>query len=158
MIKYSKRQKIKMGNLLCHTVTQGVFHQIILKTFFILLKILLQVPIIPSYFYKHSDVAYQEKNTLGNLKNLFMSHVWHAQNLKKNSFRLSIYVIACPVGFLSLGNGMQKGCKKDFDKNQYTKKFVFQCHTVTHGIDFRKSPQQQNRSIAQVLWKEREID
>ena len=35
---------------------------------------------------------------------------------------------------------MQKGCKKDFDKNQYTKKFVFQCHTVTHGIDLRKSP------------------
>ena len=58
----------------------------------------------------------------------------------KNSYRLSIYVIACPVGFLSLGNGMQKGCKKDFDKNQYTKKFVFQCHTVTHGIDLRKSP------------------
>ena len=55
----------------------------------------------------------------------------------KKSYTLSIYVIACPVGFLSLGNGMQKGCKKDFDKNQYTKKFVFQCHTVTHGIDLR---------------------
>ena len=27
LIKYSKRQKIKMGNLLCHTVMQGVFHQ-----------------------------------------------------------------------------------------------------------------------------------
>ena len=26
-IKYSKRQKIKKVNLLCHTVTQGVFHQ-----------------------------------------------------------------------------------------------------------------------------------
>ena len=55
----------------------------------------------------------------------------------KNSYRLSIYVIACPVGFLSLGSGMQKGCKKDFNKNQFTKKFVFQCHTVTHGIDLR---------------------
>ena len=26
-IKYSKRQEIKMVTLLCHTVTQGVFHQ-----------------------------------------------------------------------------------------------------------------------------------
>ena len=40
---------------------------------------------------------------------------------------------------------MQKGCKKDFNKNQYTKKFVFQCHTVTHGIDMRKSPQAQQK-------------
>ena len=58
----------------------------------------------------------------------------------KNFFRPSINLIACPAGFLMSGRGIQKDCKKDFDKYQYTKKFVFSCHTVTHGIDFRKSP------------------
>ena len=54
----TKKFQNKMGNLLCHSVTQGVFHQNFLKTFLIALKILLQVAQIPSYFYKHSDVAY----------------------------------------------------------------------------------------------------
>ena len=34
LIKYSKRQKIKKVNLLCHTVTQGVFHQNHLENIF----------------------------------------------------------------------------------------------------------------------------
>ena len=63
----------------------------------------------------------------------------------KNSYRPSIYVIACPVGFLTSGSGIEEGCKKDFNKYQYTKKVVFQCHTMTHGIDFRKSPHQSSR-------------
>ena len=58
----------------------------------------------------------------------------------KNSYRPSIYVIAYPVGFLTSGSEIEKGCKKDFNKYQCTKKLVFQSHTVTHGIDFRKSP------------------
>ena len=49
---------------------------------------------------------------------------------------------------------MQKGCKKDFDKNQYTKKFVFQCHTVTHGIDLRKSP---HRCMRHLRVKKKDI-
>ena len=48
--------------------------------------------------------------------------------------------VACPIGFLTSGSVIEKDCKKDFNKYQYTKKFVFQCHTVTHGIDVRKSP------------------
>ena len=39
---------------------------------------------------------------------------------------LSIFLTACPGGFLMSGSGKQKDCKKDFDKYQSTKKFVFQ--------------------------------
>ena len=58
----------------------------------------------------------------------------------KKSYRPCINLIACPTGFLMSGSGIQKDCKKDFDKYQYTKKFVFSCHTMTHGIDFRQFP------------------
>ena len=58
----------------------------------------------------------------------------------KNSYRPSIYIIGWPVGFLTSGSGIEKGRKFFSNKYQYTKKFVFQYHTVTHGIDFRKSP------------------
>ena len=57
-----------------HRDARGFSSKSLWKHFLIVLKILLQVPIIPSYFYKHSDVAYQEKNTLGNLKNWITSH------------------------------------------------------------------------------------
>ena len=61
-----KMQKIKMGNLSCNTVTQGIFHQNYFENIFlIVLKILLQVPIIPFYFYKRSGVVYQEKKHPG---------------------------------------------------------------------------------------------
>ena len=44
------------------------------KHFLIVLRILLQVPLTPSYFYKHSNVASRWKNILVNLKNWFSSH------------------------------------------------------------------------------------
>ena len=66
---------------------------------------------------------------------------------------MTYYVIACPIGFLTSGSGIEKGCKKDFNKYQYLKKFVFQCHTVTHGINFRKSP----RDCFYQFWSEFEI-
>ena len=49
--------------------------------------------------------------------------------LRKNSYRQSIFLIACPAGFLMSGSGIQKGCKKDFDKYQYTKKV---CFSISH--------------------------
>ena len=60
--------------IMSHRDARGFSSKLFWKHFLIVLKILLQVPIIPSYFYEHSDVAYQEKNTLGNLKNWITSH------------------------------------------------------------------------------------
>ena len=40
--------------------------------------------------------------------------------IRKYSCRLSIFLIACPEGFSMSGSGIQKGCRKDFDKYQYT--------------------------------------
>ena len=75
--RWSNNQKGKKSKWATYYVTpwrKGFFIKIILKTFLIVLEILLQVPIIPSYFYIYSDVAYQEKNTLGNLKIWITSH------------------------------------------------------------------------------------
>ena len=72
LIKKAKNQNGQP--IMSHRDARGFSSKLFWKHFLIVLKILLQVPIIPSYFYKHSDVAYQEENTLGNLKNWFMSH------------------------------------------------------------------------------------
>ena len=70
-----KKAKNQNGQpIMSHRDARGFSSKSFWKHFLIVLKILLQVPIIPSYFYKHSDVAYQEKNTLGNLKNWITSH------------------------------------------------------------------------------------
>ena len=72
IIKRAKNQNWQP--IMSHRDARGFSSKSFWKHFLIVLKILLQVPIIPSYFYKHSDVAYQEKNTLGNLKNWITSH------------------------------------------------------------------------------------
>ena len=70
-----KKAKNQNGQpIMSHRDARGFSSKSFWKHFLNVLKILLQVTIIPSYFYKHSDVAYQEKNTLGNLKNWITSH------------------------------------------------------------------------------------
>ena len=70
-----KRAKNQNGQpIMSHRDARGFSSKSFWKHFLIVLKFVLPVPIIPSYFYKHSDVAYQEKNILGNLKNWFISH------------------------------------------------------------------------------------
>ena len=73
----SNIQKDKKSKRSTYYVTpwrKGFSINIILKTFLIVLRILLQVPLTPFYIYKHSDVASRRKNILVNLKNWFMSH------------------------------------------------------------------------------------
>ena len=73
----SNIQKDKKSKRSTYYVTpwrKGFSINIILKTFLIVLRILLQVTLTPFYIYKHSDVASRRKNILVNLKNWFMSH------------------------------------------------------------------------------------
>ena len=66
---------------------------------------------------------------------------------KKNP-TYQVLILKLAPQFFNVRKGNTKRLQKRFYTHQYTKKFVFSCHTVTHCIDLRQSPPM----LIQITW------